>query len=465
MPPRRTSVVPRVPIATLALLTACASTSPRVSQRTVDDLVAARGPHAVAWQADAAADSAIEARVARLLEGELDGDSAVVVALLRNPELRIVLEDVGIARADLVQAGLLRNPLLSLARQPGTTTSFVMQGYGLTLPFLDLLQRPLRRRVAAAQLRATEQRVASEVIALVARTRIAYADARAARELAGLRASIAAATAASAQTAQALHAAGNIPDLDLAAEQALASQAAADLRVARANAVVARQELARLMGRARDDTTWQVPERSPLPDSDSLAFGRMDSLAVMQRLDLAAAALDAEAAGRAAGLTRRFALLPDGQLGVEWADEPDGQFLGPALTIPLPIFDQGRPAIATAQARFRQAVRRHEALRIDALAEVRARRETLLALRERALRLRREVVPLRARVVEESQKQFNAMNLSVFTLLLAKQAEIEAAAQSVEALRDYWVARAELERAVGGTFTPRVAPGDASRSR
>ncbi|MCU0647163.1 MAG: TolC family protein [Gemmatimonadaceae bacterium] len=451
--------------AALCALVGCASTSPRASQRTVDGWLAERLPQHVAWQREAAADSAIEARVSAMLVGELDADTAVAVALLRNPTLRATLEEVGIARADLVQAGLLPNPLLSAASQPGTTTSFLMQGYGITLPFVHLLQRPMRRRIAAEQLRATERRVTAAILSVVEHTRTAHAEARAARELVGLRASIAAATDAAARTAEAMFAAGNIRELDLAAERAMAAQAAADLRLARAHALVARQTLATLMGRARDDSAWTVPDRSPLPNVDSLAFAEMDSLAVRSRLDLAAAAADAEAAARAAGLTRRFALLPDGQLGIEWADEPDGQFLGPALTVPLPIFDQGRPAVAAAQARFRQAVQRHEALRVDVLAEVRALRETLLATRERALRLRREVVPLRTKVVEESQKQFNAMNLSIFTLLLAKQAEIEAGAASVEALRDYWVARARLERAVGGAFTPRAANPSSSSSR
>jgi cobalt-zinc-cadmium efflux system outer membrane protein len=438
----------------LPLLAACATTNPRPSQRAVDALVAHAVGAPIGWAVEASADSALDAEASALLTGELDAETAVRIALLRNPALRATLEEVGIARADLVQAGLLRNPVLAVAAQPGTTTTFLMQGVGVTLPFLDLLQRPMRRRVAAERLRATERRVAADVLALAARVRAAHAEARAARELVGLRESIARATAAGAQVAGALHAAGNLRDLDLAAEQALAAQATADLTLARADAVSARQALAALMGRTVDDSTWQLPARTPLPDEDSLPAD-LEALALAHRQDLAAAAADAEAAARAAGFTRRFALLPDGQLAVEWADEPDGQFVGPALALPLPLFDQGRPAIAAANARLRQALRHYDALRVDLLAEVRALRARLDATRERAIRYRRDVLPLRARVVVESQRQFNAMNLPIFVLLQARQAEIEAGAESVRALRDYWVTRAELERAVGGTFTPR----------
>jgi cobalt-zinc-cadmium efflux system outer membrane protein len=41
------------------------------------------------------------------------------------------------------------------------------------------------------------------------------------------------------------------------------------------------------------------------------------------------------------------------------------------------------------------------------------------------------------------------MLLGVFQLLAAKQAEVAAYREYIEAVRDYWVARSELERAVG----------------
>jgi outer membrane protein, heavy metal efflux system len=62
-------------------------------------------------------------------------------------------------------------------------------------------------------------------------------------------------------------------------------------------------------------------------------------------------------------------------------------------------------------------------------------------------------LPARTRVTEESQLQYNAMQISPFQLLQAKQEEVKMGADSIEALRDYWVARAELEKAVGGRLS------------
>jgi cobalt-zinc-cadmium efflux system outer membrane protein len=59
-------------------------------------------------------------------------------------------------------------------------------------------------------------------------------------------------------------------------------------------------------------------------------------------------------------------------------------------------------------------------------------------------------VPLRERIVALTQEQYNAMLLGVYQLLQAKQGEIEAYRAYIEAVRDYWIARADLERAIGG---------------
>jgi cobalt-zinc-cadmium efflux system outer membrane protein len=68
---------------------------------------------------------------------------------------------------------------------------------------------------------------------------------------------------------------------------------------------------------------------------------------------------------------------------------------------------------------------------------------------------------LRHQIVEQNQLQLNAMRIGIFELLQSKQAEIDAGREYVEALKGYWIARAELERAVGGRL-PATGPGIAS---
>jgi outer membrane protein, heavy metal efflux system len=64
------------------------------------------------------------------------------------------------------------------------------------------------------------------------------------------------------------------------------------------------------------------------------------------------------------------------------------------------------------------------------------------------------VIPLRERIVALSQQHYDAMLLGVYQLLLAKQAEVNAYREYIEAVRDSWIARADLERSLGGRLPP-----------
>ncbi|MEJ7727752.1 MAG: TolC family protein [Polyangiaceae bacterium] len=78
------------------------------------------------------------------------------------------------------------------------------------------------------------------------------------------------------------------------------------------------------------------------------------------------------------------------------------------------------------------------------------------AAREQALFHRDTLLPLRERVVDETLRQYNAMNATVFALLSAKRDHIDGGRAYVEALRDYWMARAELDQLLAGRL-PRGA--------
>jgi cobalt-zinc-cadmium efflux system outer membrane protein len=79
------------------------------------------------------------------------------------------------------------------------------------------------------------------------------------------------------------------------------------------------------------------------------------------------------------------------------------------------------------------------------------------ATRDRANYFKNVLLPARQRILNQTQLQFNAMNLSVFQLLLAKRDQVETARLYVEALRDYWLARAEAEQLRSGRLTSGAA--------
>ena len=77
-------------------------------------------------------------------------------------------------------------------------------------------------------------------------------------------------------------------------------------------------------------------------------------------------------------------------------------------------------------------------------------RGKLLAARQLVDYYRDVVLPRRRRIVEQTQLEFNGMLVGVYQLLQAKQGEVSARRDFISARRDYWIARTELERALGG---------------
>jgi cobalt-zinc-cadmium efflux system outer membrane protein len=267
-----------------------------------------------------------------------------------------------------------------------------------------------------------------------------------------VRRQVAAAAEASYEVARRLRAAGNIPELDLLNEQALYEQSKLELRAAEAQVVRDRERLNRLMGLwGPASASWTVAARLPdVPPDDPPAEG-LEGRAVAQSLELAEARQRVEAAGRSLGLATPLGLFPEAGLGASGErDVSGGWAVGPALTLPVPLVNQGQPARAAAAAELRRARQRYAALAVDVRSRTRAARDAVAAAHEEAEHYRTVVLPLRQRIVEQTQLHYNAMQVGPFQLLAAKQQQIDAGAAYVRALRGYWLARTQLDELLAG---------------
>ena len=431
-------------------LAGCAHVDPNPAFRELANTVHLRTGKRVQWNRGSAEDAQAQAAVASLLRRPLTADSAVQVALLNNHNLQATYEELGIAQAELVEAGLLKNPVFYFERRlPGQAAEI-----DLVQEFVDILLLPLRKRIAAAQFEAAKLRVGHEILTTAAEVRAAFYEHQGDQQLVDLRKTVADATERSAETALKMHEAGNLRDLDLASEQATHAQTKIELAKAQASAVASRERLNKLMGAFGAQTNWTVASRlSELPGNE-VSTAQLESRAIQQRLDLAAARQQFIAEARARGIARAEAILQGAQIGSHYEHEIEPRHSsGPSVSVPIPIFNQGQPASARASAKMRQAEQRYLALAADIRSDVRAARDKMLLSRRQVEYFKSTALPTRTRVTEESQLEYNAMQIGPFQLLQAKQEEVKTGADSVEALRDYWVARAELEKAVGGSLS------------
>ncbi len=442
----------------LLLVLALAPNAWSARRESVQDLqatVQGRIGKRVEWRKDAAADAEISQTVHALLRSTLTADRAVQVALFNNRELQATFEEIGIANADLVEAGLLKNPSFDVsARFPDRPPSGTNLEYSIVQDFLDLFLIPLRKKVAANELARAKLRVGDAVLKLASEVKTTFYTLQAKHQLFTRLTELGATNSAALEFAQRQHEGGTINDLELANQQASYSQARADAAQITAEMRSDREKLNRLMGVWGRDTEWKIPDELPSIPGKNLPVDRLESLAIVQRLDLAAAKAELAAVVQSLGLTKTYRYVGAVEFGVDTEKDPDGQRVtGPTLRLELPVFNQGQGRIAKRQAQLRQAERRLEAQAIDIRSEVREARDRLLAKKDLATYYHDELIPERTRILSLTLEHYNAMLKGAYDLLLAKQNQLSADRGYIDALRDYWIARADLERAVGGSLT------------
>ena len=429
----------------------CVAVNPRAGLGDIERLVSKRAALTVSWPENDAASTAVDATVGELVARDLTAESAVKIALLNNRNLRAVYQELGVAEAELVQAGLLPNPVLSADVRFGLGASGTGADLGLVQDVISALQIPLRKRVAGAALEAAKVATADAVLKLALDTKASFYRLQGALQMLELRRTVVSATAVARDIAERQHEAGNISDLDLATQVALAEEAKLELASAEAAVVSDREELNTLLGLWGELTAWKMAPRLPaLPQADVGPIG-LETLAVSQRLDLEEARLRTAGAVAQYRMGRFYGLIPNASMGAAAQRELDGAWsLGPALDIPIPLFDQSQALLASGAARVRGNEERYAALAVDIRAQVRRSWSHLDAARTRAHYFEKVVLPLQARILEETQRQYNGMLIGVFQLLQAKRDQVDAGRRYVEVLTEYWVSRADLERAVGG---------------
>ncbi len=439
---------------TAVCMAGCA-VDPKPAFQQVDATVYDRLGQHVQWSTSAEDDRAVRATVAKLLAGELTPDTAVEMAFLNNRSLQATFEEIGIAQADLVQAGLLRNPEFAASwRFPDRGPRQTDAEYAVSENFLELLILPLRKKMAGAELARTQNRVADAVVSLAAEVKTAYYTVQAQQELLDRLRVIHDANDTAAELAERQHTAGTINDLELSTQRSIASESALGVMKATLDVTAARETLARLLGLEEEGVLRVEPHLAELPPTDG-PLETLEAFALDHRLDLQASRQSVAVLASSLGLTEDFRYLGTLTIGVDTEHNPDAQDVtGPTLAVELPIFDQGQARIASLRSHYRQARRTLEQQAIDIRSEVRVAHARMAAERGMVKLCEETLLPQRQEIVNTSMLHYDAMLKGPYDLLIARQNEVAAERAEIEARREYWIARAQLERAVGGRLPP-----------
>jgi outer membrane protein TolC len=432
-----------------ALLTGCASLSPDGGAGDVARLAQARigqaAPLNKAWPDDGAS----AARLRQLLEQPLSADSAMQLALLNSRSLKASLAELGVAEADFVQAGRMRNPGLSFGRLHGGGAVEIERAVMFDL--IGLLTLGTRKDIEQRRFEQAKLHAAAQVVDLAFEARKAYFAAVAAAQSAAFAGQVHLSAQASSELAERMRRAGNWSKLDQAHERVLYQEAMVQLARARHEATAAREHLVRVLGLSGDQLAFTLPERLPELPAQLNEMHDAEAKAVAQRLDVLAATRDAEATAAALGLTKAtsfFNVFDAGYKNKSASGAPREN--GYEISLQLPLFDWGGAQVAKAEAVYMQSVHRAADTAIRARSEVREAYSAYRTNYEIARQYRDDIVPLRKRMSEEVLLRYNGMLIGVFELLADSREQLHSVNAAIEAQRDFFIAETKLNAAIHG---------------
>lgn len=395
---------------------------------------------------------ALAAVIDKKLAQPLAVDEAVHIALLNNRGLQASYWSLGIAEADLVQAGRLQNPVFDFKRSHGGGEVSIERT--LTFNLLSLITAPLAARIEGRRFEQTRLLVSNEALKVAADTRRAWVEAVAANQSADYAQQVEASAQASAELAARMRKAGNWSAMDVAREQAYHAQTVADVGAARKTAVAAREKLTRLMSLDGAQTAYTLPEHLPELPAAPQELGDIEQIAVNERLDIQAAKLDTAHTASTLGLTKTTRFINVLDLGAVRNSEGETKARGYELSLEIPLFDWGGTRVARAEATYMQSVNLLAQAALNARSEARESYADYRASYELARHYRDQVVPLRKKLADETLLRYNGMLMSVFELLADAREQSNAVKGYIGALKDYWIAQANLEAALGGRLPP-----------
>jgi len=378
------------------------------------------------------------------LEKTLSEQDAVAVALWNNSALQATLADLGLARADLTDAGLLINPDLQMLFGIDPKPFELM----LTVPIQAFWQRPKRVAAARLDLERVSENLVQNGIDLVRDVRSAHAELTLAEQQAEILAAAAKLRGKIADLTDLRLKYGDIDALQsrLTRVEALTAEDAA--AQAERQVGVVRRRLIVLLGLRGNNTDFitepsQLQLKTPVDETDLVA----ESLA--SRPDLRAAEIAVEGAGKRAGWERSkiFAIIAP-QLSTKEVGEA-GLKSGPGVKVEIPLFNRNQGKISRAEAEMEQAVLRYIALADEVEFEVCNARMQLIKAQEDLRRVRSGLLPAIEETVSLAEKAHANGDISYLDLQLATARVFDVRLSEATAAAALRQALADLERAVG----------------
>ena len=370
-------------------------------------------------------------------------DEAVSLSLWNHAAFQADLTTLGFTRADVVEAGLLRNPIFSLLFPLGPKQLEATFNW----PIEAFWQRP--RRVAAARLDADRvaQNLVQNGLNLIRDVRLAHADAILAEDRLSLTQERLTLRRQILEITEARLRAGDIAELEVLPARNDVRIVEGDILRFQNDASVTSARLALVLGSILESRQLTATP-SALPSKPAPIASALIEEAFGSRPDMRGSELAIQAAGERARWQRSRIFALTSILDANGQGR-DGFEIGPGVQAEIFAGDRNTGNRLRAEAELKQTSRRYVAVRQQIAAEVTEARIRYEEARAALTQWNDGILPPLEEAARRTERAFAAGDVSRLFLLENTTKLVEARNRYIEIQWSLRRARAELERAVG----------------
>jgi len=322
---------------------------------------------------------------------------------------------------------------------------------GISLNFLKVFNIPLRQRVAKSKLVYVQAKISASILGLSAKVQEIFYQLQATKQKYELLKKSNQAAQAMYLVTERLHKAGNVSDFKLLKQNALAQSSRLDLAEAKLLLMQHREQLNQSMGLwGKQSIQWHIASHLPQIETMVFKFDGLWQQAIKNSINLALAKQEIQIIVDGTGMKNGNILIPELDVGYNWEKTDNEWEVGPSIGFSIPLFDMGQAKHLTSQADLNQARYNYYATAVELRSTIKVIMQAFKFAHEKVLHYKNVLIPLQHRLLEERQRSYNAMQISVFDLLNSKRDLLTLKQAYVDTQRDYWLAYSQLQMLLNG---------------
>jgi len=382
-----------------------------------------------------------------VIEDGLTENESVSVALWNSPQLQVDLSVLGFARADLIEARMLPNPVFSLLFPLGPKQMEFTLSY-----YADVLwQRPGKVAIAKLNTENVAENLVQHGLAMVRDVCVAYADLIRVGEEMNFLENKAKLDDEIVNIASLRLETGDISELEETAFRLTASQAREAFLVAKKNLETQKIRFLTLLGLISERSDIQI-DPTPVQEFNIPDPEKLIEVALAFRPDMRASEIEIEMAGRRLGWERSKILNLTAMLDAN-AEGKEGFEMGPGMQFAIPLFNFNQGGRARARTEMQRAAAKYSVVQQSIRSQVLQSYHEYLAAKATYDLLNNEILPVAEQAVINSETAYLTGEISYLEFLEFKRQNLNAHIRFCNAEANIRKSLANLYFSMGGKLS------------